>query len=462
MSGSVSEFVANDRLTLVKSDRRMRNKYQVMRVVHSMSRWGEGREMRWRTLVTLAVSVVALPAILAGCSSSSTTSTSSTGSGSPITLALITSITGPSAPETATSPAGFLARIALQNAEGGVNGHKIVPLVIDDQSNPLQVVTAVQSAIAKGAFGIVSASELFFLAAKYPQMAGLPVTGSYTDGQEWGEQPYTNMFASDLGSVDPTIPINTLEGSILKQTGGTVLGSYGYSISPTSSREAVATAHSFQHAGGKIGVINTTLAFGSEDFTSIALTAKQAHVDAIFPTMIDASNFALATALKQAGVTIKSAVYATGYDQSAITSPAWPYLQGGYFLSIYRPFSLPNAGTEQMAAALQKYQGFSKTQFPTLFQYETWAGADLMIQGLQLAGPNPTHAAVIKDLRGITDYTANGLLPKPIDYSTIFGHDPAQQCVWVLQAQKDGFVPTSSQPTCGTDIPGTSTVNSTS
>ncbi len=418
--------------------------------------------MRWRTLVPLAVAVVALPAMLAGCSSSSATSSSSADTGSPITLALITSITGLSAPETASAPAGFLARIALQNSEGGVNGHKIVPLVIDDQSNPNETVTAVQSAMAKGAFGIVSATALFFVAAKYPQQAGIPVTGSYSDGPEWGQQPYTNMFASDLGSLDPTLPVNTHEGSILKQTGGTVLGSYGYSISPASSREAVATAHSFQHAGGKIGVIDTSLAFGSEDFSSVALTARQAHVDAIFPTMIDSSNFALATALKQAGVKIKSAVYASGYSTDAITSPAWPNLQGGYFLALFRPFSLPNAGTEQMAAALQKYQNFSKTQFPTLFQYESWAGADLMIQGLHLAGPNPTHAAVIKSLRGITDYTANGLLPKPIDYSTIFGHDPAQQCVWVLQAHKSGFVPLSSQPTCGTDIPGTSTVKSTS
>ena len=155
--------------------------------------------------------------------------------------------------------------------------------------------------------------------------------------------------------------------------------------------------------------------------------------------MIDASDFALATALKQAGVKLKSAVFATGYAPDVVNSPSWSYLQGDEFLSIYRPFSLPDAGTEQMAAALQKYQHFSKTQFPTLFQYETWAGADLMIKGLQMAGANPTRAAVIKDLRSIKNYTANGLLPKPIDYATNFGHDPAEQCVWVLRAEEKGF-----------------------
>jgi len=376
----------------------------------------------------------------------------------PITIALVTSRTGLSAPETASDPAGFEARIALQNAEGGVNGHKLIPLVIDDQTNPETLMTGLQEADSK-AIGIVSESQLFYLGDKVPQQAGVPVTGSYTDGPEWGTPPFTNMFAADLGSLNPKLPVNTLEGKILKQYGGTTLGAYGYSISPSSSREAAATARSFQHAGGKVGVVNTTLALDTQDFSAVALTAKEKDVDALFPTMIDSSNFALATALKQAGVHIKAAVFASGYSPTAISSPAWADLQGGYFLSIYRPFSLPNAGTEQMASALQKYEHFSKGQFPTLFQYEAWAGADLMIQGLKGAGPNPTHASLIKALRNITNYTANGLLPNPIDYKTTFGHDPKQQCVWVLKAEPKGFVPVSSAPTCGTDLRGTTTVN---
>lgn len=407
-------------------------------------------------LVSAVLGLVATTAIAAGPA----TAAAAAPTKAPITLALVTSLTGPSAPETSTDPAGFLARIDLQNAEGGVNGHKLVPLVIDDQTSPSEIATGVQNALAKGAFGIVSASPLFFLAAKYPQQQGVPVTGSYTDGPEWGEQPYTNMFASDLGSIDPSYPVNTLEGKILREFGGTVLGSYGYSISPTSSREAAQDVKSFEHEGGKLGVLDTSLAFGSVDFTSTALVAKQQHVNAIFPTMIDASNFALAEALQQAGVKIKAAVFATGYGPDVVNSPAWSSLQGDEFLSIFRPFSIPDAGTEQMAAALQKYQHFSKTQFPTLFQYESWAGADLMIKGLQMAGPNPTRAAVIKDLRSIKDYTANGLLPKPIDYATIFGHDPSEQCVWVLRAAKTAFVPVSTQPVCGTDIKGTASGSS--
>jgi len=77
-----------------------------------------------------------------------------------------------------------------------------------------------------------------------------------------------------------------------------------------------------------------------------------------------------------------------------------------------------------------------------------------------MAGPNPTRATVIKDLRGLKSYNVNGLLPKPINYATIFGHDQSPICAWVMQAEKTGFKALSSQPVCGTDIPGTSTASS--
>lgn len=405
----------------------------------------------------VAAAVVGLPlAVLA----SSSAPTPAFASGSPITIAYITSVTGEGGAEDGTSPAAFEARLDLQNAEGGVNGHKLVPLIIDDQTNPSSIATAVQEADSK-AFAIVSQSPLFFLAAKYPQQAGIPVTGSYSDGPEWGQQPYTNMFASDNGSLNPAYPVTTEAGTIFKKFGATKLGTYGYGISPSSSRAAIQTGDSFTHAGGKTVVVNTSIPFGSVDFTSIALTAKQDGVNAIAPEMDANSNYALAEALEQAGVKLKTAVYATGYEPDVINSPAWPSLQGGYFLSLFRPWLIPNAATEQMQSAMEKYAHFTKSDFPSFSQYEAWAGADLMIKGLELAGPNPTHAAVIKDLRGLKSYNAGGLLPQSFDYATNFGKDP-KECTWVVQADKTGFKMAAPNPICGSDIPGTSTANATS
>jgi branched-chain amino acid transport system substrate-binding protein len=401
----------------------------------------------------LAAAVAGLPLALMA-----TSSTPASAAPAPITIAYISSLTGPGGSQDGNSPSGFQARIALQNAQGGVHGHKLVPLVLDDQTNPSNIATVVQEADSK-AFGIVSQSPLFFLAAKYPNQSGVPVTGSYDDGPEWGTQPNTNMFASDEGSVDPKYPVNTQIGNFLKAHGGTVLGSYGYGISPSSSRAAIATSKSFEHAGGTTGVLNTSVPFGGVDFGSIALVAKQKGINAMVPAMDANSNYALAQALHQAGVNLKATLYATGYEPDVINSPSWSTLQGAYFLSPFRPWSLPNAGTQQMQAAMEKYAHFTKTQFPSFGQYESWAGADLMIKGLEMAGSNPTQAAVIKDLRGLKSYNVNGLLPQNINYSTIFGHDLPKTCAWVMQAHKSGFTAISSTPSCGTDLPGTQTAS---
>ena len=80
-----------------------------------------------------------------------------------------------------------------------------------------------------------------------------------------------------------------------------------------------------------------------------------------------------------------------------------------------------------------------------------------MIKGLQMAGSNPTRAAVIKDLRSIKSYNGNGMLPITVNYSTIFGHDPPN-CAWVVKATKTGFTPISPTPFCGHDIAGTTTL----
>jgi hypothetical protein len=79
---------------------------------------------------------------------------------------------------------------------------------------------------------------------------------------------------------------------------------------------------------------------------------------------------------------------------------------------------------------------------------------------LELAGKNPTQSGVIHALRNLKAYNGNGILPETINYSTIFGHDLAQTCGWYMEAEKNAFVAASSTPSCGKDIPGTTTVQS--
>jgi hypothetical protein len=43
--------------------------------------------------------------------------------------------------------------------------------------------------------------------------------------------------------------------------------------------------------------------------------------------------------------------------------------------------------------------------------------------------------------------------------TSISGHDLPKGCGWFLHAKPNGFVPVSSKPFCGTDLPGTDTAS---
>ena len=436
----------------------------------SPARWGDTRGGTMRTSfakkATAAASAAAMALTLAACSSSSPSTTSgstgggsSSGSGAPLKIALVASLTGADGALNADSPKGFTARVDAQNAAGGINGHKIDPIIIDDQTSPSQVVVAVQQAISDGVVGIVSNTPLMFAAFKYAQQAGIPVTGGSFDGSEWGTQPNTNMFPADAINTDPKVPWSKSTGAFLSSHGGTIVGTYGYGISPSSTHSTYGVASSAQAAGLKVGVMDVSVQFGSESFGTQALAAKSPGVNALTAQMDVNSNMALLQALNQNGVYPKVVSFATGYGSGLVNSNVWATAQGVYFATSFRPWNIPlNSGTKTMQASFRKYAGFSSTDFPDFGQNETYTGADLMITGLEKAGANPTPASTIKALRSITAYNADGILPVSLDYSTNFGYNTKQACSWYEQAQKTAFKPISSTPQCYPFIPGSSSL----
>ena len=176
--------------------------------------------------VLLGVGTTSLCLAAAACgsttSSPTTTTSGSTGSSSaasnhaPLKIALITSETGLASPQFQSAPQGFLAAVAAQNAKGGINGHKIETRSSTTVEPHPRRHRGAAGHQCRWSSGSLPDSSLFFVAAKFPQQAGIPVTGGSFDGPEWGTQPYTNMFASDTGSVNPTFPVNTANGQFLK------------------------------------------------------------------------------------------------------------------------------------------------------------------------------------------------------------------------------------------------------
>ena len=77
-----------------------------------------------------------------------------------------------------------------------------------------------------------------------------------------------------------------------------------------------------------------------------------------------------------------------------------------------------------------------------------------MIKGIGLAGADPTSAKIISDLRKVTSYNGDGILPINVDFATNFGTGNPISCEWYMQAQAKGFVAESKTPGCEKAIPG--------
>ena len=363
--------------------------------------------------------------------------------------------------------AGLRGGARRANAKGGIAGHKIEPLVIDDQTSPAAAATGVQEAISRGVIGIVFNTALAGLIAKYPQQAGVPVTGDNSDGPEWGTQPNTNMFGTgSTGSTDPSYPISTMYGNLMKAVGVTHprLAVYALSISPLSISSNTNVSESVKRVipSAQTVVDDSSVPYGSTAFGPTALAAKQDDVNVVWPNLDTTGDITLGTAYKEAGVKTKAIFFPVGYDPALVHSPSWANVQGDIFQVDFHPWYEPNAGTEQMQAALEKYAGWTKSQFPTYSQDTTWLGAELMLKGLQGAGANPTHASVISSLHNITNWTGNGIMPYSINYKTSFGKPAVANCVWLTKAGPNGFVPMGTNPVCGHYLTGTSTATPSS
>ncbi len=377
-------------------------------------------------------------------------------SAAPITIGFITSETGGAASSYIGAQWGAQARIDAQNAAGGVNGHKLRLIVEDDQTSPATNQTDAQELVqSKNAFGVIEDSSLTFGGAKYLNQQGVPVTGAAIDGPEWGEQPNTNMFS--VTPPSPT-PINgvyysyTDTAKFLKAIGVTKLAGAVYNI-----QSAIQSMSSLFQTGQSVGIQNcyenTTVPFGAVDFTATALSIKSAGCDGVIGVSLLATDIALSSAVKAAGIKAKQ-LYYTAYDQNLLDQASSLHAMQGAYTTTVADFGQPNPAAKKMLTELKKYTAFPGG-IPSLNIVYGYASADLMIKGLQLAGKNPTRRAFITKLRKVGSYDAGGLFPSPVTFQHFgtAGMFPRTACELIVQVKGNGFVPYNhNKPVCGNRV----------
>jgi branched-chain amino acid transport system substrate-binding protein len=360
----------------------------------------------------------------------------------PIRIGLVTSLTGDASADTAPAREAAQARIDEQNEAGGIDGRQLVLVVADDQSTPAGAETAVKTLVEREhVVGVVSMSGVLVSAAAYLQEKGVPVTGVGYDGPEWGQEPNTNMFSLD--PIDPDYPPTTVWGEFLQSIGVTKLAGIAYADVPSSSGSLLQIQKSAEAAGVEAAYTNTSVPYGTTDFTAVVLQMKKAGVDGFLCSCAAATELALATAVKQAGLDAKG-VLSTGYEQATLDDPTRSETAEGYYAySYYVPYELEAPGTEAMLAALEEYDdSYEPGTIPSYYQSSSYLSTGLMVDGLEEAGGEASSQDVIDALRTVTSYDADGALPAPVSFAPEeFGKSLAEPCNYFVQFVDGEFVP---------------------
>jgi branched-chain amino acid transport system substrate-binding protein len=329
----------------------------------------------------------------------------------------------------------------------------------DDQSVPNNNLTAVQSLVEQDkVFALAVVSPFFFSSYRYTVQKGVPVASAAIDGPEYGDPNNTNLFSAQ-GSFDSQYRAGDAKGKYFKSKGVTVLGSIAYGDSPSATGTAKSGAVSAEKQGIKT-VVNTTIKFGSTDFTAAALQFKQAGINGLITSMVLSSNIAVVKALKEQGVQLKGSMVYGGYTQEVLDqADANATLQGIGLTSGTQPTYIDNDASKTILSALKQYAGYDKPN-PTEGQLFGWYAADLMVRGLQEAGQSPTRKTFIDNLRKVKDYTMGGLLGAPVDFSQFSNveQSTSANCMWINVVQGKSYVadPADQKPICNTElIPGT-------
>jgi branched-chain amino acid transport system substrate-binding protein len=423
-------------------------------VGRKVSVWWKRSEYR-STRTILAIGCALL--ITACASSGSGNSPSGAGGGSTnsapgvtknsITIGLLMSFTGPIADEFGDIKTGFDARIAMQNAEGGVYGRRIKIVDADDQSSATAVLTAAQTLVQKGVFVIGEGSAEMFAAYKYLGAQGVPVVGVDTDGGPEWTPANPNLFAV-LGSQAANPPTAKAWGEFLKSQGVTKVGAIANTY-PSANLDIRGVASSAEAAGLSAPYVNGTIpATQVSNFAGVVQSMTSSGVNGV----------ATAWGIQQ-GFGLLQAAIASGFRQKVkvwimSSNPSYPELQSAqarqmtqstWAVSATVPPQANVPAAKAFNAAVAKYTGVT---YPLTNEgVGGWLAASAIIQGLQLAGPNPTRAAFMTKLRAVNDFTGDGMEIYPLSFTKSNATSPEtagpapQGCLWFMQYKGDKYVP---------------------
>jgi branched-chain amino acid transport system substrate-binding protein len=394
--------------------------------------------LRLRALVAILASLLATVLALSEMSGAATAGSDEGVTDKSVKIGFISSKTGVASATTATSEIGCKARVARENAHGGVNGREIQVEYVDDQSSGANLTGAQDLVQNKHVYMIVNNSAFAFLTYRWLLDNHIPVIGGGYDGIYYGT-PGNEKVISGLGNQAPVTGVTTdLGAKIMKRLGAKKVAALGYGISPSSSNAAKAFN---QYAVPSVGLepvyTNTTVDFGTTDVAPLVLGIKNAGADGAYYAMVANTNLAIVQGLKQNGVNMKANIMATGYGQQLLDQPIANQLGPSViFAQGWQPVELKSKATKRLQADLKQYANF--TGIPDFGIYTGYTDCDLAITGLKQQGNHLDRSTYTNAIRNLKQVNPAGLNCQPLAVGLdTYGKASPENCQYAMYV-KDG------------------------
>lgn len=344
------------------------------------------------------------------------------------------------------------------NKAGGVFGRKLkLAVKASDQGQASTGATTVRSLVEeKNVFAVLPVmTNSFVLGSRYLAEKGVPAFGinvepawcGTADEQAAIEQAQIN---GDFTQQCPRMNLFGEKGSYLcfecpsvgpsyvaEQKGLNKIAVFGYTHI-SSSKCVEGLKEGFGTYGQEIVHENSALEFGFSvsEVAADVQAMKDAGVEMVVTCMEFGGGFKIAQALKQAGVDDVVFYAPEGYKQSTLDKYG-DQLNNWIFRLGFAPWQgkNPPKGTKEFLKAMKE-----RDIEPSEHSQAGWINAALLVAGIEAAGPDFTQQSVIDAINQITEFTADGILPR-IDW-TAEGHGPPRElCDAYVEAVDGKFKP---------------------
>ena len=319
-----------------------------------------------------------------------------------ITVGNVSIISGPVPGLFEGAPIGVKAYFDMINAQGGVDGRKLLVDSKDDAFSGQQNMTETQEAINSD-FALVGSFSLFdgYGCSALASDTAVPDVSVTLDA---GTNALPNDFSAQPLSGQETLgPVAYYKQHYPKDT------TVGAIISDVSSAETQMAQQfaGMKSLGYKIAYVDDVNPLAS-DFTTDVINMKSKGVNAVDLTGIDWQDAAIFVETQQElapWAHLLGAVYADQFISHAGGPTATNGIQIGQVYALYLGEDADKVpAVKQFDTYVKKVPLVPRSLHPL-----GWASAEMFVQALKAAGPHPTRGSVMAQLRKITSFNANGL-----------------------------------------------------